>query len=142
MVQLSLNRWPPVLSHFLCLLLGIAFANIVLKPDKSSCFTADRVSISLPPQFFAMSSSAFKDGQKVFLGKREGKELCLFDNCTALLVQSQPFVVLSFRTKQVKELPEVFDSKNKGNIVLFPNLSQGVPKECSSRGQIVYGYGD
>ena len=142
-MQFSLKGWPPLASHFSCILVGVALVNLSMKSVKTISFPNDRIVIPLQEKYLASTlDPKIETGQKVYLAKNiSDKKFCVFDSNGALVLQVKPWLVLGFPIKSVDLLPKIFRKEHLQK--LTPVLRwEMIPETCSSRNEIVYGYGD
>ena len=142
-MQLSLNRWPPLVSHFACLILGITLTNFARPNNVENPFRPGRAVVSIPDHVAgAKNMTAIDIGRKIFFArKEEDHSLCLIKSSHAEIMQTEPFLVVGVTLKNIPSFAEILNRKNQGRIVLMNQLELTLP-DCTERYQIRYGSGN
>ncbi len=117
---LSLNRWPPVLSHFCCLFLGMALVNLTSKKEREQ-YVPGRMILPLPETVLGRKAFMNTDrGRQILFGRRESDHsLCAIKNARATVLQTEPFVVVGVAFKHVPSVIEVLEKKNRGRVTVL-----------------------
>ncbi len=130
-MQLSLERLPPLISHLSCIVIGITLS-FLLRPESSAgeSYVPEKILISLPNKTWT-SKQRPQLGSKVHFLKKTGKNhFCILKNVSAIVLQSEPYVVTSLSFKAAGSLPELLSSKNRGLLTLVSPRDAGPYKSC------------
>lgn len=149
MVRLSINSWPPVASHLICLLCGIGLTNIQ-RTEQAPLHPRFKNMVIIPVQKAQFELlAAFRAGDRVALVQEKKKvnkdsnvlpsPPCLLDAKSALLVQVTPYPALGVPFSEAPALWKM--GRGKARIPFRVVLAQDRAKykPCSQRAQVSYG---
>ncbi len=141
-MPIFLERWPPLISHFSCIIIGMIFAYF-LSPERTGdeCYLPDKILLSLPNKIWvAKPTSLPSAGTKVYFAKGSSESTpCLLKNIGAVIIQAEPYIVASFPLKSAKLVSEILQPKNHGLLSLVTAAKAAGYRSCVET-QIKYGY--
>lgn len=138
-MQLSLEKFPPLISHIVCVFIGVIIAYLANNKNyEQQCYLPNKVYLS-DPKISSSGNKRLLPGYKVFFVKEEAGNFCLLSPVQATVAQNDPFLVFFIQHKHADIISILTNKNHKGKIRVVgeKNLSSSVPK-CRER-QILYG---
>ncbi len=141
-MPVSLEKLPPLLSHFCCICIGLLLSYYISSETVSeSDFLPKKIYLSFSEYSFKKDLSSTLPGRKILFGKTESKNsLCLFKDLHAVVVQNEPFLVAAFPLKSAGKISELLKEKNKTKLKIIPDSTHSF--NFCSHTEIEYGYSE
>lgn len=141
-MRLGLNGWPPLLSHSLALVLGSCLSHLVISSQvEQRPFLDKHAFIPLSQSHFEGDLTPSLVGKKLYLGQvAEGVSPCLFKLKPVILLQVDPFPMMTVAPSEILSVAEILKKSKKKKLKFFSLESSQTLHLCKAfKERISYG---
>lgn len=127
-MRLSLMGWPPLASHLVCLILGMAIANLSVEgPAERISLPAKSITLTIPKTKRLKTKTPIKPGMRVY-AVQPGKSPCRALPEVVLIASVAPQLELSSSLAMAAHMPQLAQGLAAGVLTLVPSEgASGLP---------------